>query len=674
MRKKKIEAVPVKVPERFGYKACAQIFEDTLIIDCYKDKTYLARYAITTSGEYASKIGGTWTKKGIQRAFGFENYWEYYTFTETVKFDTEKDKKTAQYFLPHDIKASNTISAITYLESSANEKKRVDARRRKCDRINNIMAEVPELPEDYEAWLDSIAFNRSTYWFYDKEKDEYICTACAKRHKYKSGKHNMKVMCKRKQKECIIKKRQKQVKEETRSGIIQKMPSGRRVIRYFRMKKVSHNTGHVEFDFCEDVRITFNDYTEINKKPEPLKIWYGQYKGADSYNQAFWDTNPANMCMDSCYMYPYIDDALKNTRYEYLGLQEMAHKGWKLDYNRVMRSEWRPFEYITRANMKRMAEDIAGHVCLWDGKIYDYTGVYADGMTLQEIFDIDGQSLNRLKQQDGGLTMLAWLQYQILIGKKIKDEVISWYEQSKITPDMLEDLTKYMSPEKIKNHLSRQKGDPKVILGLWLDYMNMAKKRGYNLKDEIVYKPKDIRLRHDELVDMMNRENIEKTAKEYEDKFKNIKNILPVIKSLYEYENDSYVFVVPNSIADIIVEGSNLHTCVATSDIYLERIDSEETYIGFVRHKESPHISYYTIEFEPNGTVRQKRSEYNRQPNIEDIKKFLKEWQKDIKKRLPKEQEDKQREALRLRLEGMAELMKKSPDYAKKLEADLMAV
>ena len=54
-----------------------------------------------------------------------------------------------------------------------------------------------------------------------------------------------------------------------------------------------------------------------------------------------------------------------------------------------------------------------------------------------------------------------------------------------------------------------------------------------------------------------------------------------------------------------------------------------------MRRTSATDIPYYTLEVEPGGTVRQKRTNFDRQePDIEDAKKFLAEWQNVVAKRL----------------------------------------
>lgn len=77
-----------------------------------------------------------------------------------------------------------------------------------------------------------------------------------------------------------------------------------------------------------------------------------------------------------------------------------------------------------------------------------------------------------------------------------------------------------------------------------------------------------------------------------------------------------------------------MHHCAGSSERYFNRIEAEETYICFLRRKEAPGIPFYTIEVEPGGTIRQHRSYLDEEPGIEQIRTFLKEWQKVIRKRL----------------------------------------
>ncbi len=669
MRKKKIEQQPIRKATKDGLRAAVQIFEDILIIDCYKDKMYLGRYAVTEIGEHALLKDGEWSSKSITKAFGFEQYYSSYDFSRNVKFDTNKDRDTVIYFTKT-TNRTNVISEILYLESEYGRQVRENAYERKVKRIENIMSEVPATPDDFESWIDGTVFKSSAYWFYDKEKSLYNCTACGKTHKKKDGIHNQEVVCSRTGRKCIIKKKNKNgILEKDRVVLFEKLESGRSVARHFRVYKESMPLGNVSMDVFEDVRIFFGEYN-INKKREPTQLYYGCYSNADEYEQDWWTTNPKNKRTGAGYIYPDVN--LDGTEFEHLGIEEIAAKCWHIDVNKIMRSVWHPFEYLVKQNMEKLVNDIAYYVCNWSGAILCNQTLMLSGKKLKEICRIDGQRWNRLKQMNGGITELQWLQLEQESEYKIRDETIKYFSENKIKAKDIEPLLSHISVEKIRNHLAKQKESPGKALEYWLDYLDMAEKAGYNLDDEIVYKPKDIKYRHDEMVDMLNRANSKEEVKRIEKQFKNIRNVILRTKKIYEYRNDKYAFIMPGSVEDIIVEGKNLHICVSTTDRYYERINNEETYIGFIRDIVHPDISYYTIEFEPNGTVRQKRSEYNRQPNLPEITGFLKEWQKHLK--LNDKIKEKQKKSEILRIEGLEELRKNSPDFARTLENDLLVV
>lgn len=54
----------------------------------------------------------------------------------------------------------------------------------------------------------------------------------------------------------------------------------------------------------------------------------------------------------------------------------------------------------------------------------------------------------------------------------------------------------------------------------------------------------------------------------------------------------------------------------------------------FPAEKRRPGHPYYTIEVEPGGTIRQHRGYMDEEPNIEQVKPFLRKWQQEIRRRM----------------------------------------
>lgn len=266
----------------------------------------------------------------------------------------------------------------------------------------------------------------------------------------------------------------------------------------------------------------------------------------------------------------------------------------------------------------------------------------------------DRQKINRIRDEHGGNRMVRWMQYSDETGQKISKETVQWMIKNKIEPSGIRGLEKYMSPQKIMNYIERQKKEQyagmtaEAVLEEYKDYLSMCEACCKNMADEMVYRPRELKRRHDEVVvDRQqiqilkelenNAEGKEAYAQEMRQKFPEAEEILKEIKSRYEYEDEEYKIIVPNTLVDIVKEGRALHHCAGSSERYFDRIESRETYICFLRRQETPGIPFYTIEVEPGGTIRQHRSYYDEEPGIEEIRVFLKEWQKAIRKRLTEE-------------------------------------
>lgn len=139
-----------------------------------------------------------------------------------------------------------------------------------------------------------------------------------------------------------------------------------------------------------------------------------------------------------------------------------------------------------------------------------------------------------------------------------------------------------------------------------------------------------------------------------DEKWPGAQEVLDRIKDIYNYQGDGWQIITPQTLMDIVDDSHQLHHCAGASDRYYERIRTEETYILFLRR--DPKKAWYTLEIEPGGTVRQKRSEYNRQPDLDTVNEYLKEWQTEIKKRLKARDKQLAAQSAQQRAEEMEQL------------------
>lgn len=310
------------------------------------------------------------------------------------------------------------------------------------------------------------------------------------------------------------------------------------------------------------------------------------------------------------------------------------------------------------------------------------TSIYfQEADSLGHALGIDKFRLNRLRNNKGGRIFLEWLIFEKGLGKVIKDDVIAWFSKCKINPTELSFILDRMSPEQIKNYLEKQAEEsekkPKDLVGTWKDYLDMAEKLGLNVKDSIVYRVRKLELRHNEVIQMLKDKEMDLKADEIVEKFPTIEAVCESLKK-YEYKNQKYQIVAPRSVRDIFVEGNELKHCITGKETYFDRMAKQESYLLFLRKTDTPEKPYYTLEVEPDGTVRQKRTYFDRQnPDIEEAKKFLVKWQEQLVRKLNKEDKILSLKSRDLRKKEIKDLRKKKVKvngfgFTGKLLADIL--
>ena len=189
------------------------------------------------------------------------------------------------------------------------------------------------------------------------------------------------------------------------------------------------------------------------------------------------------------------------------------------------------------------------------------------------------------------------------------------------------------------------------VVSMWVDYVNM----GDDGKSNFNPFPADLKSAHDNLIEAYRIKQYKKSAatlrreqaalvKKLARKYPKANEHCRALAEKYEYDNGTYAFVTPRNMTDILVDGKTLNQCTGRPDAggenwrYFERINNKETYIGFVRKSDSKDVPWFTIEFEPGGTVRQKRAYGDDQPadTTPLVSAFLVEWQDAIAPRLTK--------------------------------------
>ena len=677
-----------------------QTTENYLILNIWRGVNNTCRHAINLkTWEYGTYFPDT----GIKQATNINsctdnyerNYWDYQL--------KEKEWLTSEQIKELDILTrekkdwvKDVLQRIERMETDYNAEKREQARNSKEERIRRLMSKCLRPGKEVYDWITEQMVGDLQYAFYDKQDKTCHCTACNGDFKEEAAvpvKHRKQIKCPLCGHDLTVEKTRGRIQTIGWLTMIHDVDEKQGVERHFRVTVDWSGTGKRDTELDEQIRLMM-----LRGAKDFMKIYYY----CDVYWCGWHDHNPQSRRWYTSYLYPDtegIKAGLKDTAYEAWSdvLPRLAQMGIKAHYNGLLVESNREFtgiaEYMAKGRFYRLLDELSQCITYWGG--YSGSTIEVSGETVEEILQIeDKQLINRLRQADGGMCMLRWLQWSDLNNRRLSEQYLSWAEKNKIAPDnyLRSEAKEYLTPEQLMNYINRQKKESypnRTIAGVldqYEDYLSMAKELGKHMDDALVHRPRELKRRHDEANAEMElrREEIQRKrdareaarqAQEMRDKYPGYEDILSEISAKFEYQNDTYCIVVPRDFMEITAEGMALHHCVGNTERYFDRIVSRETYICFLRQQSSPDKPFYTIEVEPGGTIRQHRGAYDEEPGIEEIKPFLREWQKVIRKRMSKQDHEYAAQSEILRQKNIEELKAKNNTVVLKgLAEDLMEV
>lgn len=167
--------------------------------------------------------------------------------------------------------------------------------------------------------------------------------------------------------------------------------------------------------------------------------------------------------------------------------------------------------------------------------------------------------------------------------------------RSQADQDVYRRMLKHTTITKILHYLDKLKAEH---LGeyTWLDYIRMRARLGYDLDNEVYLFPKDLRRKHNELVEIIDRERNDKRKAEMLKKFPEVRKKYTKLNKKYTFTDGDYMIRPAKDAAEIVEEGRILHHCVGSSDTYFNKIKKGESFILFLRAAAAPDIPLATIE------------------------------------------------------------------------------
>lgn len=563
---------------------------------------------------------------------------------------------------------------IDYLQREIYDYKQEQTEIRRHDRLEKKMAAVPEITEGFRKWAMAFVEEHVMYMlpFGKKKSTKAICSVCRKEHEYGKDEIQPKqiIVCPSCGAECTVKR----VDYENRNPI----PG-------YQFKKEILLFQKIGEEFCERhfLAARWVDFSgEESKLTEIGRIFYPTGRYSPNWNgdlthglrgrrriyynkydpwlgREFWDdknlSGMASIALHDGPVYPrtITKRLFRGTRYQYCAMELIrAEKGFTpINYLEKFNQMPQKMEMMVKTGLMRMALEITRYEFKGFGKPWEQLG-------------ITKKQMNRLRDINGGHMALKWMRYEEVVGRDVDDETIRYFEKERIRPEDIAFISDRMSERKIMNYINRQRKQQKAktedILILWRDYLSMALYMKMDTQQELIFKPRDIKHAHDDLVNLCGGADVAKRVGEIIQMYPDVNEILQSIKQKYEYTDGKYAVVMPEKIEDIIYEGRKLGHCLDKSDIYFDRIQRRETFIAFLRKAEDIEKPYYTLEIEPDGTARQKRTIGDRQDkDFQEAVSFIRKWQMEVKKRLNETDKELAAQSAELRREEFEELREK---------------
>ena len=564
----------------------------------------------------------TWeTEAEKWRTANIEHLWDF-----REKSEEEKAAYGTYWYKEHDRKliVDFTGSEKQDINSAVLEWQQYEKHRGETEIIDAAMSLIPDIPKDFEKWAFTDVVPQ--YMYYEYGKRIGLCTCCGKHHELKEqpkyGKEGTCPGCKRKVQYRTYKKKGR-IHDWEYAALIQKIQGGY-VLRFFVLNQLIEQGTRSYGGMSEKIRITYNEqwnrqaiYSYHRYKMTNKIRWCNGYEYLSAYG--------GRKEEERCRLYPRnLRKILKGSKLEYSGMPEFARTG----------IEFYQQDFIDKA------KEYAGIEKLIKAEFYNLTnscisyGIRAPidlyQKRVKKVLGLTGEYYNLIRDKDP-----TWREYEVT--EQCQDVGIrATWEQIQRMSQYARNFAIYMrhsTPHKMLKYIEGLKSEGPCAMrnqevNDYHDYLQLAAGLGYNLDDDWILYPKNLKERHDQLTEEQNERKVE-LEKESDDK--KDRKLKRTIKrkgwTRYEMEIEQLLIRLPECAHEIRKEGNAQHHCVAT---YMDRMVAGETCILFIRKKEEPDKSYYTVEVRDDEVI-QVRGKYNVAPS-EDVEEFMKIFKKNLRK------------------------------------------
>ena len=581
--------------------------------------------------------------------------WQQQYQTGATRWISDKDAKTVMSYLGTE---TGDYWGILKYQREIRSDELKERHRKETDPWDADLTQTPAVPKDWERWVAKVGIDEH-FIYYDYKRGGAktgYCTYCEKDVPIRKPRHNKEGRCPCCRKKITFKSAGRAGTVDTATHwvyLMQRCKDGFMIRFYEASRRYRKSEYKTPVQYCFEIRRAI--YSPYGK---PLRTYFkGLYRNTvhrwiqcNNYSPGWWDYAGR--------LYGKTMPDLAKRGLCRTGFMEFWKEKQIVDPERYFAALKRvpQLELFSKANLPVLRDECLKSTHEYESCLHD-----RNGNSLVEMMGIDAQQLKRLRDSNRGVEYLRWLQYEKSTGKAIPDDVIRWFCTENVSLRDISFIKDRMSIVQIYNYIRRNMKQENMklreVITTWADYLSMAEKFKMDTSDELVYRTNKLRLRHDELVARAESESTALQAAEVLEQFPHINAICTSLKDKYEYAGKKYVILAPKSAQEIIEEGKVLHHCIAKSDRDWERMEQHESYLLFLRKAKEPSQAYYTMEIEPDGTVRQIRTYYDVQnKDINRAREFLREWQEVIRGRLTDDDRTKARKSRELREQEFIQL------------------
>jgi len=495
--------------------------------------------------------------------------------------------------------------------------------KRVTDPIDKKMEEIKELPKKFNDWLENDVFIKSRYIYYqyqNKVNMQGYCTHCKKDVTVYKPKHNGNGICPECGSNIIYKSigKSTKVQDERRAAVFQKTSDGF-VVRYFYLcKSYGKNYKNPYMRVDEVYRDFYNKNLHIEAYVYDLfKNKYTRWirGGEVHYSNAFYNVYPHN-----------INSAIKDTKLKYSEVGALA--GNKIDFRFNIDAFIRNYkngavylEHFIKVRLFNLAKDFSNR----------YTNdedINQSGKNLNAVLGIQNDDLKILRKANVTLDGLRLFKIARKQGKRLTAEqlaeMIELYDVRKF-----EKILKYAPIIKALRYLREQPDYVSEKEIIYSDYLDSCITLKQDIKNSFVLFPKDLKMAHDVNTELINEIKNKEEYKKHNTKYAAIKRMSKELNNLYYYDDNKFLIRAPEDAAEIVKEGQSLHHCVGGGE-YSERMANKSIVILFLRDKQNPQTSYYTLEIDrKTNTIKQCHGYKNQDSDKQRIDSFLKKFKRE---------------------------------------------